>query len=536
MTCLSQRFVFYPGWSVLAFNCLLQVKTLESDVRLALAVLRRRINPCESPIYRLHPEILSLIASDLATDDLVTMSHVSHHWRTVLLSYSSVWSILDFTHIERASAFLARSRSAPIRVFLYEATENIPLTLELLNQSADRITTLSLGDYTSQKELLLRAAPSLKTLLFYPEHGGVLNETATLFFPTLETLFVESIDYLPFSAPQLTRFGFDGPSGCKEQAADALLEFLSNCPLLEDLEICRGADFYTRRNHDTVHLPHLRTYTHSSGEDFYLGLYKMLSFPPSCSVTFCCNGRAYGSVGSVLPFHKSPFFVDARRVKFKTGDIIAGDTHWEDYVEGVVEIIDAAHRRARSGRQVVVEDLTLEQILIDIINPLYPDFLEDLDPRFVEIFCVEGHALWFYQEVERVEEALDHLKHIRKLILSNSVVAPYLRALSPTEATDVSDWRCLELDTLVVHSRSRADRDGDDILCPLLSFARDRKAAGLPLRMVSLSCDSEWNLEDSELEELKRCIGTFEFVTGDDALDWKVDDYFLAGLDHLLRD
>ena len=37
----------------------------------ALAMLRRRINPHESPIYRLHSESLSCIASHLATDDLV---------------------------------------------------------------------------------------------------------------------------------------------------------------------------------------------------------------------------------------------------------------------------------------------------------------------------------------------------------------------------------------------------------------------------------------------------------------------------------
>ena len=131
---------------------------------------------------------------------------------------------------------------------------------------------------------------------------------------------------------------------------------------------------------------------------------------------------------------------------------------------------------------------------------------------------------------------MDHLEHIRTLIPSDSMVAPYLGTLATTEVTDVDFWRCLDLDTLVTYSRDHADLDGDDVLCSLLSFAQDREAAGLPLRMVSLFCDLEWNLKDSELEGLRRCIGMFEFVTGDDALDWKVDDYFLAGLDHLRRD
>ena len=157
---------------------------------MALAVLRRQINPHESPIYRLHPEILSLIASDMVTNDIVTMSQVSYRWRTALLSYPSVWSTLDFARIGQASTFLARSRSAVIRVFLDRPTGIIPLPLESLNQSAERITTLSLSDYASQKELLLRTAPSLKTLAFYrgQECGGVLlYKTTTLFFPALET-------------------------------------------------------------------------------------------------------------------------------------------------------------------------------------------------------------------------------------------------------------------------------------------------------------------------------------------------------------
>ena len=509
-------------------------------MRVALAALRRRINPYESPIYRLHPEILPLIASDLATNDRVTMSHVSHHWRTVLLSYPSVWSTLDFAHIERASTFFARSKSATIGVFLDRAPRNIPLPLELLGQSTERIKTLSLGDYTSQKELLLRTAPSLKTFLLYPEHGEVpLNETTTLSFPALETLLVESISSLPFSAPHLTRFGFGGFScwSKRKQVLDVLLEFLSSCPLLEELEICR--DFYTRRNHAVVHLPHLRTYTHASSEDFYLDLYKMLSFPPSCSVTFCYNEHTYGNARPLPPIQKSTSFVDAKRVKLKTGYTIKRGTDREGHaegVEGVVEIIDSIHRRVRSGRQVIAENSRFEEILVDIINPLYTGFLKDLDPMFVEVLCVEGLTWCFCKEISRVEEALGHLEHIRTLILSDSVVASYLWALAPTEATDTDGWRCLELDTLIIYSRNRADLDGGGILYPLLSLAQVRKAAGLPLRMVSLFCGLEWNVKDSQLEELRRCIGTFELVTGDDALDWNVDDYFLAGLDHLRRD
>jgi len=507
-------------------------------VLVALAMLRRRINPHESTIYRLHPELLSLIASHLATDDLIRATHVSYHWRAVLLSYPSLWTTLDFAHVGRALTFLTRSKSAPIRVFLQRIPPKTPVPPELLGQSAERITRLYVNNYASQKELLLRTMPLLRTLEFYPNRSGDLNETIRLSFPALKTLFIGKINRPLFSVPHLTRFGLSTSMGRSRLAMDHLLDFLSNCPLLEELEISHDNEFYVRRNHDVVHLPHLRAFTHYTRTDFYLGLYNMLSYPSSCSVTFSSNNSFHGLAVAPRPFQNPTFLVDVKRVKLKTRSMDR-----QDYVEGMVEVIDAAHRRVRLTRQVILGEVRWEDALIDAINPLYPDFLENLDAKSIEVLCVEELALWFYEERCLVEGALGHLGHIRTLILSGSVVCPYLRALAPTEAADMSGWRCLKLDTFVIRSTRYRDDSGDEVLPALSLLARRRKEAGIPLRNVSLLL--KWAPHPQQfrwmkdLEELRRCVGTFESVmeeVADKLLDWDADDYFLDGLDHLRRD
>ena len=82
-----------------------------------LAILRRHINPLESPLYRLPPDLFPEVASHLTSDaDLVNVTHVSYHLRNILLSFPSVWSHLDFECEMRArfSSDLHRRPSASI--------------------------------------------------------------------------------------------------------------------------------------------------------------------------------------------------------------------------------------------------------------------------------------------------------------------------------------------------------------------------------------------------------------------------------------
>jgi len=122
-------------------------------------------------------------------------------------------------------------------------------------------------------------------------------------------------------------------------------------------------------------------------------------------------------------------------------------------------------------------------------------------------------------------EGMVHLEHLRTLILSDSIVGPYIWTLAPTEA---SGRRRLWLGTYVTRSQDLVDHSGDDVLSTPSCLARRRKAAGIPLRTVSLfprwtPCPEQLGWVQ-DLEELRGCIGTFELLDDADVLlDWSVD-------------
>ena len=67
------------------------MKALEEDMRVTLAILRRHINPLESPLYRLPPDLFPEVASHFTSEtDLVNATHVSYHLRNTLLTHPSL--------------------------------------------------------------------------------------------------------------------------------------------------------------------------------------------------------------------------------------------------------------------------------------------------------------------------------------------------------------------------------------------------------------------------------------------------------------
>lgn len=505
----------------------------------ALTMLRRQINPQESPVYRLHPELLLHIASYLPTDDLVKATHTSYHLRTVLLAHSSLWSTLDLTKPEQASTFLTRSKSAAIHLFFPSIVPQCSLPLlELLGQSVERIATLKIYNTICQMELLLRTMPTLESLDFStdPDDDSPDGEVRWS-FPVMKTLLLDSIDFLPLSAPRLTRFSFVHTwAPQRSRPMDGLLDFLSGCLLLEDLVISRVNAFHIERHRDPVHLPCLRLCTHEVSTESHIQLYNLLFYPPSCTVTFTATLIHYRDrtpqAPIFPPFHEPAFRIDPRRVKVRTRSL-----GYE--VEEMVEVIDRTHRRFRSTRAAASGRATPNPYE-EPANPLHPAFIKSLDPRFIEVLCIEGYALWPRPgRNENVGEILDHLGNIRTLILSGATMGPCLQALVPREAGNTSEWRCRKLDTLVVHKPHYMEYRTYNVFPELHHFARGRKLAGLPLGSLSVFLDGEWDPEPPGFspEELGEWVGTFKFVVGHDALlDWSVDDYFLEGLDLVWRD
>ncbi|KAF9781150.1 hypothetical protein BJ322DRAFT_255249 [Thelephora terrestris] len=504
------------------------VKSLERDVATTLAMLRRRINACEPSVYRLHPELLSLAASHLSNKDLVTASQVSHRWRTTLLSFPRLWSDIDHVWGKRALTFLERSKSTPINLSMSINPPERANADDFLNRHAKRIETLTICVIPIRDPILLPLMPSLRKLDLAWCGTGIrsLHGTDGFIHPTVTTLIVRGGYAFPFNVPRLTRLQIHSPYSTL--ATTALLGFLNGCPSLEELEVDYDEQFEIERDLDAIDLPRLRFYSHSTSTDLQLDLIDKLSFPRSCSVVFnYWNGTTESNeFNDLLPFYNPSPLADIKRVKLKTDDS-----------DSTIELIDA-----KSSRVYLVVDVQMSWQIHRIdegITASYISYLEGINIHAVEVLCVEGPDIWDHDHAKYV---LSCLQKITTLVLSNPAAIAYILALGQEPVDndgddDTNEWRCPMLGTLVIHAWEFSVR-GEQILQHLPQVAQKRKDAGMPFESVSLFIRCPWDehetvpMESSPaLEQLRGCVEKFEIVTGDDALDWNMDDYFFDGLD-----
>ena len=530
------------------------MKALEDDVREALAIMRRHINPLASSLYRVPPDVFPEIASHLTSEtDLLNATHVSFHLRSILLSHPSLWSHVNFEHETRARAFFERSGQTPLHIDLAQDSTGSVASLAELRQQSRRIVTLKLYHWSGQKMFLSESLPSMRRLEIYYEHyhdeeqwdegwdtdGAPVweptKQATSWSFPSLTSLIIYNLSPIPFHTPHITCFKFwNGESSIDE---DKLLGFLDNCPLLEHIDIFYR--FYVgghRSKHDlAVLLPNLRSYTETIYWDVCpLLVFNMLSIPPFCSVTlrFRCGGTT-AETNDILPHFKDPgYLAEIKRVKLRTTNDADGKE-----VAGTLELINAKGARVCSDRG-DPENRWYQPFGQG--GKKYPhnvahlSFLRSLNGRSVETLCIDGYTFQDGVAVEFMKEALGS-GNVKTLILSRSAVSPCLVALN-NEGLSASGHsrRFLSTHTLIIGPDPYPPGLRDEVLQPLLRIVQKRKVAGFPFGFVLLflNGDPGWGW-DMALEELKMCVERLEVVIGDDVLDWDVDRYFLHGLDHL---
>ena len=519
-----------------------QMKSLDDDILASLAMLRRYTNTLQSPIYRLPSDMFSEVASHLQPEtDLVRLTHVSYRLRAALLSHPSLWSYIDTDHAERAGTFLQRSKQAPLRVNL---VKNNHQEFPLLPSHMARLVSLEIYNRASRKQSILsQPMPALRRLKIVgtPHHDEDdeddeddegdedERENPPLWSLTSVTsLIVTSVRPIPLRVPHLTRLEFQ--DGEEETMIDPLLEFLDNCPLLEDLYISYVSEASSSRNR-LVSLPHLRGYTQRMYDDHYsLRLFNMLSLPPTCSVTVrrVTRPSIVTAVDVVPPFRNPDYLDGITRIKFRTTC-----NSVDDGTTGTLELVNSKGAKVCSGR--TVYGSSLEYLIHDESNLAHLRCLPGLNTRSVEILCLEGYRLWDGQgqPVDDVRDAFGFLPGLTTIILSFTSVEPCLLALDIDPDADIHQRHSPSVHTLVIHSDFYYV-DWPDTLQTLLAVAQRRKAAGCPFRSVSLFLP-DGPQSGQILDQLRECIEGFEVTVGDKVLGWDVDRYFLAGLDHLRK-
>ena len=545
---LFQGFVARRVSSLPCPNFFFQMKALEGDIHATLAMLRRRINPLESPLYRLPPDLFPEVASHFSEADLVNATHVSYYLRNILLSCPGLWSHLNFKHEMSSRAFFERSGQMPLHLDMPSDTNRTVGLLTELRHQSKRISTLRLHNYSIQKKFLSEPLPSLTRLEIVPTYceddwdkkqdawaqvWGQTEEATSWSFPSVTSLIVYIILPTPFYTPHLTCFKFwdvESPTD-----AYALIDFLDNCPLLEHIDLFYWDGRPSERDL-VVSLPNLRTYTEStSGEVCPLTVLNNLSILPSCSITlrFQDVGTTPEADDTPPRFENPGYLAEIERVKLRTIHDAKGNE-----VAGTLELVNTRGTMVRSERM-DPEEGNWSRVQGDKKHPhnaAHLNFLKDLDGRSVEILCIDGCAWQDEVTVGFLKEALD-FGGVGTLILSRRAVAWCLWALKKESNTSGWGRRSLSVHTLIIHPEAHHHHLlRVQVLEPLLGIARKRKVAGFPFRSVSLflSVDRGWGW-DRVLEELRECVEKLEIFAGDDVLNWEIDKYFLDGLDHLQK-
>ena len=514
------------------------MKALEEDMRVTLTILRRHINPLESPLYRLPPDLFPEVASHFTSEmDLVNATHVSYYLRNTLLSHPSLWSHLNFECEMRARAFSERSGQTSLHINMAREPGQMVDSLVELRQQSKRIATLKLRHWSIQKKFLSEPLPSLRWLEIFAEYyddkwnkswdtwtpvWGPTEEATSWSFPSLTSLSVRRLDPTPFYTPLLTRFKFWDEDALT--SIDKLLSFLHNCPLLEHVDILSGGRW--NEQDPIVSLPNLRTYKEITlNNQCSLTVLNMLSLPPFCSVTLMApnDGTRAGTEGLLPDFKNPDYLADTKRVKLRTAH-----DDCENHIVEALELINA------EGTRVCVKGLRVAGES-QPHNVAHLKFLRSLDGWLVEVLCIDGYARP-NSVTEFLGGALD-FGNVGTLILSGGAEEQYLLALDKDLSTGGHNRWSSPVHTLIIRPYSDSDRHlHDQLLHQLLSIAQRREMAGSPFKSVSLFL-SDFPGEESEvaLEELRKCVERLEVVNGDDALDWDVDEYFLDGLDHLQK-
>ena len=509
----------------------------------SLAILRRCINHHDSRICNIPTEILPLIASHL-TSDLVTATHVCHHLRVALLSSPTLWSYIDGTRVDRGVTFLGRSGSVPLHVDLTRPMDS-PRGGEMIDGStlevhARRIATLKVDTWTPQVQeaLLSTDMPSLRTLEFKSvlAVGGPGLRISTRNLHHLTSLGLK--DQLPshLCTPHLTRLaveltaGFFGTQENTQDITNDLSRFLGTCPLLEHMEI-RWYEHITATPAKIISLPNLRTFTHVVTNSEYTSvLLNALSLPPSCRVTLQSSvwmDSEWSLPAVLIPtFRDQSYLTEVKRIRLSAANNRVDPAM---LFPGIGLISDKGNGIALERSMYVLPQTGRIDPSMDAhIDMAYLGCLEYLNMSSAEVLCLHGY------ELRRgggggqiaVKRALGCLKSLTTLILSNSATSSFLSELLPDPEGSCGP----KIHTLVIHTRARTSFRSEDVLKTVLSVARERKAAGIPFKSVSVFIRHFDECEPDLLEALTGCIERFELVMGDGVLDWDLDKYFLDGL------
>ncbi|KAI9056861.1 hypothetical protein FKP32DRAFT_1417877 [Trametes sanguinea] len=275
-----------------------------------------------APINLLPAELLIEIFGHLRraagfNGDLVAATHVCRHWREVAIRAPELWTAVKLDNVPAAMAFLVRSQSLPISVFVGEPPQDIlPDVAHALEPHLHRVQAFD-GEFQELPDLIafpgifLRPAAVRRLSLYLEDEASqeffrthdaqdILPIWRHLYFPDVQELITTSLPGLTLDGfTKLTSLHLDGLL----PTVETMLPALATCaPSLRRLNISGwwlGA--LPTQGLVTADLSNLETLTLNIRYDRdAFKLLKQLVVPETCSITIDVD------VEDSNPFHQLP--------------------------------------------------------------------------------------------------------------------------------------------------------------------------------------------------------------------------------------
>ena len=279
----------------MAHACCFQVDALERDVFEVLRLVQSIKNSL-APIYRIPPDVLSLIPDYYCEDDTdqdkIALTHVCRDWRDIFTSRSSLWTRLDFTNVDKTRTYIQRAQSSPLEIYLGDEDDKViddafPLVIPHISRL--KSLTINRGALPSILEHFYCHTPLLERLdieiCAMDLHHPVLD--AALFNGDLSSLrelrLRRVITRLPWTNMANLRI-FDLKSSARICETTNLLEFFKSAPLLHTVLLtCRISDSPDPPPERIVPLRHLKVF-HISTKSPHSNLLRHLHIPAGASL------------------------------------------------------------------------------------------------------------------------------------------------------------------------------------------------------------------------------------------------------------
>lgn len=473
------------------------------------------VRNASTQIHRTPPELLAIIFSYLVDSDadLVGATHVCRKWRSVALDSSRLWTRIYVTNLEKAEAYILRSRRQLVDVYFMPSPDHtIRKFSRMLRTLASRLRTLVVETLdTSTVSYLMSAlgslpAPHLETLHLLGEvasdsdrhvvdlfRGGrelfIVNRSAGAHLA--HTPVLRSLRLHPIGLRWDTDL-FRGLSELELRVPDMrppsqrrILEILKQCPGLEilNLDLAALTEPIVPRYDPSwdVHLPSLsKCVLVSLPPDKVSALLSYMILPPTTRFKIVTSERVIGLTYAVLPRNRSrlPGLVAIHTMEFMV-DIPNELIHIHCYHPSIGGL----------GDPVLILELSIHRNAGTLLSALPENF--DLSELHTLVVSGLDHPTLFNNGVwGNIFPSSTKLRTLRLVSLCSTVIRGAFQELVHPRAPEGP--ACRELSDVEL-----VDIWFDEkwLAASLIRLATKRKDLGFPLERVELlgaSDVSEW--------------------------------------------